>query len=173
MEEVVGCPLATVGRLALLPPCDGVAAPPGPKVAGDGEADRVGPGLGEAELLWVADDWADATGLVNSGTARDEGKKRVYLGFRDNNFVYENVMCSHMVRDHEDWRTLSYAGVMHSFHLFCPTGDRYESSSHICHLLAILKYGFMRQSRQNNRNLIQNENYKYPIRNCIGNSLKH
>lgn len=78
MEEVVGCPLATVGRLALLPPCDGVAAPPGPKVAGDGEADRVGPGLGEAELLCVADDWADAAGLVNSGTARDEGKKKVY-----------------------------------------------------------------------------------------------
>lgn len=56
MEEVVGCPLATVGRLALLPPWDGVAAPPGPKVAEDGEADRVGPGLGEAELLCVADD---------------------------------------------------------------------------------------------------------------------
>lgn len=82
MEEVVGCPLATVGRLALLPPWDGVAAPPGPKVAEDGEADRVGPGLGEAELLCVADDWADAAGLVNSGTAREEGRKRVYLRLR-------------------------------------------------------------------------------------------
>lgn len=66
----VGCPLATARRLALLPPCDGVAALPGPKVAGDGEAEGVGPGLGEAELLWVAGDWADA-GLVESGTAGD------------------------------------------------------------------------------------------------------
>lgn len=47
----VGCPLATARRLALLPPCDGVAALPGPEVAGDGEAEGVGPGLGEAELL--------------------------------------------------------------------------------------------------------------------------
>ena len=47
----VGCPLATARRLALLPPCDWVAALPGPEVAGDGEAEGVGPGLGEAELL--------------------------------------------------------------------------------------------------------------------------
>lgn len=66
------CPLATARRLALLPPCDGVAALPGPGVAGEGEAEGVGPGLGEAELLWVAGDWADA-GLVKSGTA---GKER-------------------------------------------------------------------------------------------------
>lgn len=64
----VGCPLATARRLALLPPCDGVAALPGPEVAGDGEAEGVGPGLGEAELLCVAGDWVDA-GLVKSGTA--------------------------------------------------------------------------------------------------------
>lgn len=51
MVVEVGCPLATNRRLALLPPCDGVAALPGPKVAGDGEAEGVGPGLGEAELL--------------------------------------------------------------------------------------------------------------------------
>lgn len=50
-ELEVGCPLATNRRLALLPPCDGVAALPGPEVAGEGEAEGVGPGLGEAELL--------------------------------------------------------------------------------------------------------------------------
>lgn len=47
----VDCPLATARRLALLPPCEGVAAQPGPEVAGDGDAEGVGPGLGEAELL--------------------------------------------------------------------------------------------------------------------------
>lgn len=61
--------MATARRLALLPPCEGVAALPGPEVAGDGEAEGVGPGLREAELLCVAGDWADA-GLVKSGTAK-------------------------------------------------------------------------------------------------------
>lgn len=63
----VDCPLATARRLALLPPCEGVAAQPGPEVAGDGDAEGVGPGLGEAELLWVAGEWADA-GLLKSDT---------------------------------------------------------------------------------------------------------
>ena len=50
-ELEVGCPLATSKRLALLPPCDGAAALPEPEVPGAGEAEGVGPGLGEAELL--------------------------------------------------------------------------------------------------------------------------
>lgn len=55
--------MATADRLALLPPCGGTAALPGPGAAGEGEAEGVGPGL-----LWVAGDWADA-GLVKSVTA--------------------------------------------------------------------------------------------------------
>lgn len=96
MEVEVGCPLATVGRLALLPPCDGVAALPGPKVAGDGEADGVGPGLGEAELLCVAEDWADAAGLVNSGTAGEEGSDRVHVSQRGrgNNEFFKTCYCN-------------------------------------------------------------------------------
>lgn len=51
-----------------------MAAPPGPEVAGDGEAVGVGPGLGEAELLWVAGDWA-AAGLVASVTGERRMKR--------------------------------------------------------------------------------------------------
>lgn len=47
----LGCPLAPARRLALLPPCGGAAAPPGPDVAGDGDAEGVGPGLWEAGLI--------------------------------------------------------------------------------------------------------------------------
>lgn len=87
----VGCPLATARRLALLPPCDGVAALPGPEVAGDGEAEGVGPGLGEAELLWVAEDWAEA-GLVKSGTTRSARRWERYLfkqvHFKNASFIY-------------------------------------------------------------------------------------
>lgn len=46
-----GCPLAPARRLALLPPCGGAAALPGPNVAEDGDAEGVGPGLWEAELI--------------------------------------------------------------------------------------------------------------------------
>lgn len=65
MPAAGGCPLATAGRFALFPPWGG--ATPAAAVAGEGDAEGVGPGLGEAEL-GAAGDWVDK-GLVNSGTA--------------------------------------------------------------------------------------------------------
>ena len=64
--------MATTGRLALLAAWAGAVALPGLGAAGEGEAEGVDPGLGEAELLGAAGG-CDDTGLFTSDTA---GKHR-------------------------------------------------------------------------------------------------
>ena len=61
--------MATTGRLALLAAWAGAVALPGLGAAGEGEAEGVDPGLGEAELHGAAGGCDDA-GLFTSDTAR-------------------------------------------------------------------------------------------------------
>ena len=77
--------MATTGRLALLAAWAGAVALPGLGAAGEGEAEGVDPGLGEAELLGAAGG-CDDTGLFTSDTARKhraEGSRLHLVGIRD------------------------------------------------------------------------------------------